>query len=194
MINERINSNNLYKIAYFIQESFLFRTLIILSIIVNTVILSLDKYPENTNINGVMEKMNLLFTGIFTLEMFLRLFSMGFKIYFRSHWFNLFDAVIVVSSLIDITIAEVLFNEESKSKNSGSAFTALRAFRLLRVFKLAKSWKRFQLLLETMFHTLRDVASFSVLLLLFIFILTLLGMELFSNKVKINPVTFYVDF
>jgi hypothetical protein len=119
---------------------------------------------------------------------------MGFKIYFRSHWFNLFDAVIVVSSLIDITIAEVLFNEESKSKNSGSAFTALRAFRLLRVFKLAKSWKRFQLLLETMFHTLRDVASFSVLLLLFIFILTLLGMELFSNKVKINPVTFYVDF
>jgi hypothetical protein len=194
MINERINSNNLYKIAYLIQESFLFRTLIILSIIVNTVILSLEKYPENASVNGVMEKMNLLFTGIFTLEMFLRLFSMGFKIYFRSHWFNLFDAVIVVSSLIDITIAEVLFNEESKSKNSGSAFTALRAFRLLRVFKLAKSWKRFQLLLETMFHTLRDVASFSVLLLLFIFILTLLGMELFSNKVKINPVTFYVDF
>jgi Ion transport protein len=64
----------------------------------------------------------------------------------------------------------------------------------LRVFKLAKSWKRFQLLLETMVHTLRDVASFSVLLLLFIFILTLLGMELFSNKVKINPLTNYVDF
>jgi hypothetical protein len=73
-------------------------------------------------------------------------------------------------------------------------FTALRAFRLLRVFKLAKTWKRFQLLLETMVHTLRDVASFSVLLLLFIFILTLLGMELFSNKVKLDPVTNYVNF
>jgi hypothetical protein len=72
-------------------------------------------------------------------------------------------------------------------------FTALRAFRLLRVFKLAKTWKRFQLLLETMVHTLRDVASFSVLLLLFIFILTLLGMELFSNKVKLDPVTNYVN-
>ncbi len=73
-------------------------------------------------------------------------------------------------------------------------FTALRAFRLLRVFKLAKTWKRFQLLLETMMHTLRDVASFSVLLLLFIFILTLLGMELFSNKVKLDPVTNHVNF
>lgn len=111
MINERINSNKLYKIAYLIQESSLFRTLIILSIIVNTVILSLDKYPENIRINGVMEKMNLVFTGIFTFEMFLRLFSMGFKIYFKSHWFNFFDAVIVISSLIDITIAEVLIND-----------------------------------------------------------------------------------
>lgn len=194
MINERINSNKLYKIAYLIQESFIFRSLIILSIIVNTVILSLDTYPENKSINCVMEKMNLVFTGIFTFEMFLRLFSMGFKIYFRSHWFNLFDAVIVISSLIDITIAEVLINEEAKIKNSGSVFTALRAFRLLRVFKLAKSWKRFQLLLETMVHTLRDVASFSVLLLLFTFILTLLGMELFSNKVKLDSATNYVDY
>lgn len=82
--------------------------------------------------------MNLLFTGIFTLELLIRLLSMGFKIYFKSHWFNFFDAVIVIFSLIDITIAEVLTNNNGKIKSSGSVFTALRAFRLLRVFKLAK--------------------------------------------------------
>jgi hypothetical protein len=43
-------------------------------------------------------------------------------------------------------------------------------------------------------HTLKDVASFSVLLLLFIFILTLLGMELFANQMKLHPVTNSVDF
>ncbi len=45
MINERIKLNNLYKIAYIIQESFVFRAFMVLSIIVNTVVLSLDKYP-----------------------------------------------------------------------------------------------------------------------------------------------------
>ena len=65
----------------------------------------------------------------------------------------------------------------------------MRAFRLLRVFKLAKTWKRFELLLETMVSTLKDIASFSILLFLFIFIFTLLGMELFAHKVKFNRET-----
>jgi len=55
--------------------------------------------------NKVLEKLNLLFTGIFTLEMMLRLVAMGFKIYFKGHWFNVFDAIIVFSSLVDILIA-----------------------------------------------------------------------------------------
>jgi hypothetical protein len=136
-----------------------------------------------------VEKLNLLFAGIFAAEMVLRLLAMGFKLYFKGHWFNFFDAVIVISSFIDITVSELLIDETSNLKSSGSVFTSLRAFRLLRVFKLAKSWKRFHLLLETMTHTLKDVASFSVLLLLFIFILTLLGMELFANQMKLDPKT-----
>ena len=47
--------------------------------------------------------------------------------------------------------------------------------------------------METMAHTLKDVASFSVLLFIFMFILTLLGMELFAYKVKIDPQTNHID-
>jgi voltage-dependent calcium channel L type alpha-1D len=64
---------------------------------------------------------------------------------------------------------------------------------LLRIFKLARTWKRFELLLETMAHTLTDVASFSILLFLYIFIFTLLGMELFAWRAKLDPDTNYVD-
>lgn len=71
--------------------------------------------------------------------------------------------------------------------------TALRGFRLLRIFKLARSWKRFELLLETMSNTLKDVASFSIVLFLYIFIFTLLGMELFAYRAKLDPETNYVD-
>jgi voltage-dependent calcium channel L type alpha-1D len=63
----------------------------------------------------------------------------------------------------------------------------------LRIFKLARTWKRFELLLETMAHTLMDVATFSILLFLYIFIYTLLGMELFAYKAKLDPDTDYVD-
>lgn len=69
---------------------------------------------------------------------------------------------------------------------NGGAFTALRAFRLLRIFKLAKSWKNLQNLIKTIGRTLKDVSTFSVLLFLFIFIYSLLGMELFGYKAKFN--------
>jgi ATP/ADP translocase len=44
-----------------------------------------------------------------------------------------------------------------------------------------------------MSNTLKDVASFSILLFLYIFIFTLLGMELFAYRAKLDPETNYVD-
>lgn len=62
----------------------------------------------------------------------------------------------------------------------------MRAFRLLRVFRLAKSWKQFHLLLKTIGSTMKDIANFSVLLFLFMFTYTLLGMEMFGYKAKFS--------
>lgn len=64
--------------------------------------------------------------------------------------------------------------------------TALRAFRLLRVFKLANTWKKLNYLLKTIWRTLTDVASFSILLFLVIFTYTLIGLEIFAHKAKFN--------
>jgi len=107
--------------------------------------------------------------------MVIKLLGMGFKLYFRDK-FNIFDCFIVVISTVDIVILVTL-----SSTFSGRGFiSALRAFRMLRVFKLAKSWQKFHDLLKTIGHTLKDISNFSVLLLLFTFTYTLLGMELFS--------------
>ena len=54
---------------------------------------------------------------------------------------------------------------------------------MLRVFKLARSWTSFRILLEKMVKTIKDISNFSVLLFLFMFTYTLLGMELFAYKV-----------
>lgn len=60
----------------------------------------------------------------------------------------------------------------------------MRTFRILRLFKLAKSWKQLQMLLSTLWTTLVDIASFTIVLFLFMFIYAILGMELFAENAK----------
>jgi hypothetical protein len=151
------------------------------AIICNTLCLALDKYPVDLDLNKVLEKVNIVFAIIFTIEMIIKMIAVGFKNFFKGGAFNIFDALIVVASLTDIILSNILL-----SKSSTSVITALRGFRLLRIFKLAKSWKRLELLLETMARTLRDIATFSILLFVVILVFTLLGLELFAFKIKLN--------
>ena len=53
-----------------------------------------------------------------------------------SEGFNIFDGVVVIISLIEL-ILSLTGDEDDKS---GGYLTVLRGFRLLRIFKLVKSW------------------------------------------------------
>ena len=66
------------------------------------------------------------------------------------------------------------------------ALHAFRSLRLLRVFKIARSWSNFRNLLAKIFVTVKDVSTFTLLTLIIIIICALLGMELFGFKVKFN--------
>ena len=61
---------------------------------------------------------------------------------------------------------------------------ALRALRLLRVIKLARSWTALQDILGKIIKSLKDISNFGVLLFLFLYIYALLGMDMFSNKIR----------
>ena len=68
----------------------------------------------------------------------------------------------------------------------GTLSQLFRVFRLLRVFKLARSWESFNFFLQTIANTLTKVTSFTALLGLFIFIYAMVGMELFSNRLRFD--------
>ena len=55
--------------------------------------------------------------------------------------------------------------------------------RLLRVLKLARIWHQFRRILVQIYTALIDVAVFLLLLCVYIFIFSLLGMELFAFSV-----------
>jgi len=86
--------------------------------------------------------------------------------------------VIVIISLIE------LFIEAVTQGNNNSIFTALRAFRLMRVFKIAKFSDSLSVLLESIIKTLGSLVHFSLLLFLILYVYTLLGMQFFAGKQK----------
>lgn len=112
--------------------------------------------------------------------MIIKLIGLGLKNYLLDR-FNIFDAIIVILSLVDfsINVAGVIPEDD---ENSG-IFSAFRAMRILRVIKLARKWKAFKNILEKVIISLGEIGYFSILLLIFMFILALLGMEMFAYSV-----------
>jgi len=66
--------------------------------------------------------------------MILKLIGLGWNTY-KQDSYNLFDATIVIISLLDWTLSKI------PGLNAGKALNAFRALRLLRMLKLAKAWK-----------------------------------------------------
>ena len=153
-----------------------FSVFISTAIIANTVFQSCDQYPAPAYIMH-LDKINSFFSAIFITEMFLKLTAFGFRSYFKDN-FNAFDCVIVVFSCTDILIS--ILNVQINV----NGITAMRTFRILRIFKLAKSWKQLHELLVTLWKTLVDIASFTIVLFLFMFIYAILGMEMFAENAK----------
>ena len=53
----------------------------------------------------------------------------------------------------------------------------------------SRNWVSLRLLLNTIVKTMAQVANFVVLLLLFMYIAALIGMQLFANRFRFDPVT-----
>ena len=58
---------------------------------------------------------NLVFFVIFTLEMIVKVIALGPKMYIKDN-FNIFDASIVLISMVDVVIYYQLENEKSDEK------------------------------------------------------------------------------
>ena len=62
----------------------------------------------------------------------------------------------------------------------------LRSFRLLRVFKLAKSWKSLNDILTIMMNTVGALSNLTFVLCIIIFIFAVMGMQLFGKDYESN--------
>ena len=113
-----------------------FDIIIFTCICLNTIVLALAWYGMNKDILSVLEVLNYIFTGIYTIEMIFKIIAFG-KSYFRDGW-CIFDFLIVMSAWLGIILLQVF------SIDVGSISTIIRSFRIARVLKLIKAAKNLQ--------------------------------------------------
>uniref|UniRef100_A0AAY4EY76 Voltage-dependent L-type calcium channel subunit alpha n=1 Tax=Denticeps clupeoides TaxID=299321 RepID=A0AAY4EY76_9TELE len=94
-----------YKVWYVVNSTY-FEYLMFTLILLNTICLAMQHHGQSQSFNKAMNILNMLFTGLFTVEMILKLIAFKPRHYFVDAW-NTFDALIVVGSVVDIAITEV---------------------------------------------------------------------------------------
>ncbi|XP_055714619.1 muscle calcium channel subunit alpha-1-like [Phlebotomus papatasi] len=155
-----------------------FYWLIIVLVFLNTGVLATEHYRQPPWLDDFQEVTNMFFVALFTMEMILKMYSLGFQGYFVS-LFNRFDCFVVIGS-----IAEMVLTNTHIMPPLG--VSVLRCVRLLRVFKVTKYWRSLSNLVASLLNSIQSIASLLLLLFLFIVIFALLGMQVFGGKFNFN--------
>nr|AKH03687.1 voltage-gated sodium channel alpha subunit LNav14a21+ [Lymnaea stagnalis] len=158
-------------VSLFIMDAFV-DLFITVCIVVNTLFMAMDHYNMDKNLQDISSQANEVFTAIFAAEAFLKILAMSPVVYFKDGW-NIFDSLIVALSLMELSMKEL------------PGLSVLRAFRLLRVFKLAKSWPTLNMLIAIVARTMGALGNLIIVLAIVIFIFAVMGQQLFSTHYAI---------
>ncbi|XP_072402636.1 muscle calcium channel subunit alpha-1 isoform X6 [Diabrotica undecimpunctata] len=151
-----------------------FYWLIIVLVFLNTGVLATEHYKQPQWLDDFQEYTNMFFIALFTIEMLLKMYSLGFQGYFVS-LFNRFDCFVVIGSIMEM----ILTNTHVMPP---LGISVLRCVRLLRVFKVTKYWRSLSNLVASLLNSIQSIASLLLLLFLFIVIFALLGMQVFGGR------------
>ncbi|XP_036763047.2 voltage-dependent L-type calcium channel subunit alpha-1C isoform X21 [Manis pentadactyla] len=171
-----------YKVWYVVNSTY-FEYLMFVLILLNTICLAMQHYGQSCLFKIAMNILNMLFTGLFTVEMVLKLIAFKPKHYFCDAW-NTFDALIVVGSIVDIAITEVNNAEE----NSRISITFFRLFRVMRLVKLLSRGEGIRTLLWTFIKSFQALPYVALLIVMLFFIYAVIGMQVFG-KIALNDTT-----
>ncbi|KAK7819755.1 hypothetical protein U0070_012361 [Myodes glareolus] len=188
-----------YKFWYVVNSS-PFEYMMFVLIMLNTLCLAMQHYEQSKMFNDAMDILNMVFTGVFTVEMVLKVIAFKPKGYFSDAWntfdslivigsiidvalseadhyftdaWNTFDALIVVGSVVDIAITEVNNSEESNR----ISITFFRLFRVMRLVKLLSRGEGIRTLLWTFIKSFQALPYVALLIAMLFFIYAVIGMQ-----------------
>ncbi|GAB0185001.1 sodium channel protein type 5 subunit alpha-like [Grus japonensis] len=168
LAEQLVGHNNLKFVKFVVMDPFTDLT-ITLCIVLNTLFMALEHYKMTKEFDHMLYIGNLVFTGIFTAEMIFKVIALDPYYYFQQGW-NIFDSIIVILSLMELGLSSM------------GNLSVLRSFRLLRVFKLAKSWPTLNTLIKIIGNSVGALGNLTLVLAIIVFIFAVVGMQLFGKS------------
>ena len=171
-----------FYIYMFVTSSF-FDNIMTIAVAINTVVLSLDRYNIPADEEATLTVMNSYFTYIFMAELGLKLIGLG-PINYLKDKMNYLDGAVVMLSIV-----ELAFLSGGGALSAFRAVRIMRTFRVLRVARLLKSMQSMQIIMNVISRSFSSFLYLAMLLLLFIFIYALLGMQVFGGSLTFKDGT-----
>ncbi|XP_075882305.1 voltage-dependent L-type calcium channel subunit alpha-1D [Nelusetta ayraudi] len=195
-----------YKFWYVVNSTG-FEYVMFVLIILNTLCLAIQHHGQSHLFNYAMDILNMVFTGVFTVEMILKLIAFKPRGYVGDAWnvfdalvvigsvvdiilsqnyfadaWNTFDALIVVGSVVDIAITEINNTEDS----ARISITFFRLFRVMRLVKLLSRGEGIRTLLWTFIKSFQALPYVALLIAMLFFIYAVIGMQVFGKIAMVD--------
>uniref|UniRef100_A0A3Q2ZLU0 Voltage-dependent L-type calcium channel subunit alpha n=1 Tax=Kryptolebias marmoratus TaxID=37003 RepID=A0A3Q2ZLU0_KRYMA len=177
-----------YKFWYVVNSTG-FEYIMFVLIMLNTLCLAVQHYGQSALFNYVMDILNMVFTAVFTVEMFLKLIAFKPRGYFGDAW-NVFDALVVIGSIVDIVLSEIDVSKAVSPQNTEDSarisITFFRLFRVMRLVKLLSRGEGIRTLLWTFIKSFQALPYVALLIAMLFFIYAVIGMQVFGKIAMVD--------
>ena len=140
---------------------------------VNTVVMAMRYSRMSPAYSDALDYLNNIFAVVFNLEMIIKVIALLHKYFILSAW-NRFDFAIIIGT--DVGLIVSFF---SSGIDISTTATVIRSFRIMRMFRLLKSYGR--VVLDTLVNIIPQIANVMALIFLLLFIYSVLGISLFAD-------------
>ena len=158
-------------------KSPLFDNFMTISVLINTIVMAMDRYGIDKEEAKILDNLNQVFTWIFIAEMTSKLLAYGPAKYVGDRM-NILDGCVVILSIIEIVIEETGSGNEGAGGNLQAFRTVrvFRTFRVLRVTRLLRGLESMVLIINVIMKSFESFFYITILMFTFVFIYALLGM------------------
>ncbi|OQR66800.1 voltage-dependent calcium channel type A subunit alpha-1-like [Tropilaelaps mercedesae] len=174
------NFSFIRRAAHFVVNLRYFDLFIMVTISMSSIALAAeDPVDEESASNTILNYFDYAFTGVFTVEMILKVLDQGVILhpgsYCRDPW-NILDAIVVICALIAFAFAG------SSTGQNLSTIKSLRVLRVLRPLKTIKRVPKLKAVFDCVVTSLKNVFNILIVYILFQFIFAVIAVQLFNGK------------
>ena len=168
------NMSKIRMLIFKITSSDLFDKGIFFLICLNTLVLALNWLLIDPYLERILDTVNHVFTGIFTLEAVMKIIGHG-RLYFKKYW-NLFDFFIVL-----FTYMQIIYSSQVLGVGVTLHATVVRVLKFIRALRIVKKAEMLKKIALTLILTIPSLANIALLLFLLVIFYAIMGMNLFGK-------------